>query len=271
VLDIVHYIFPEEIARLQLQAWKALFPPSLRRATEIITISRNVSKELIQLFPYIEAKVNVVYLGVDQRTLFPRCKEAAPPDIAGGLGGYILSVCSASKRKNLTVLLKAFKQLRCQHLGLRLVLARNTMKHTQSLRSQLADLGLNGVVEFTGRVGEAQLVGLYQKATAFVFASLYEGFGLPSLEAMACGCPIVASNASAIPEVVGDGAILFDPQDPDDLARSLLEVLGSGSLRSALSVRGFANFEGFSWRETAHKTAAIYSRCCGHLNSRCSA
>jgi len=131
------------------------------------------------------------------------------------------------------------------------------------LRDMVNAAGLEGYVHYLGYVPTSDLPGLLSLATVFAFPSLYEGFGLPVLEAMGCGCPVICSNASSLPEVAGDAAVLFDPRDGGRLALELSRVLASPALRDELRARGVARAREFSWDRTAIETVAVYRRLAG--------
>jgi len=127
----------------------------------------------------------------------------------------------------------------------------------------VSELGLGDRVHFAGYVHDADLPALYGGADLFVFPSLYEGFGLPPLEAMACGTPVVCSNAASLPEVVGDAAVTVDPYDVDALAEAMQRVLADRDLREDLRARGLARARQFTWERTARETLAVYREVCG--------
>lgn len=133
----------------------------------------------------------------------------------------------------------------------------------EDIRAAIARLGLSGQAKLVGLVSDAALVTYYQQATVFVFPSRYEGFGLPVLEAMGCGCPVICSNASSLPEVAGDAAVLVDPQDSGQLSSELARVLSSPALQEQLRTRGLARARTFSWDRTAADTLAVYRRVAG--------
>ena len=162
-------------------------------------------------------------------------------------------------RENLVRLIDAFSRLRKQgfeHLKL-LIIGDEISKH-QSLRREVHRLKLHKYVRFFGFVPFETLAALYRLAGLFVFPSLYEGFGLPPLEAMACGTPVVTSNVSSLPEVVGDGALLIDPYDPDSIADGMRQVLTDEGLRQALRARGFAQVRRYSWDDSVRRVRDVY-------------
>jgi glycosyltransferase involved in cell wall biosynthesis len=163
--------------------------------------------------------------------------------------------------KNIDTLVRAFAKVKADLPLLKLVLTGLTTKTSLALTALAEELSIGADVNFTGRVTDSELVNLYQRASVMVFPSFYEGFGLPPLEAMACGCPVIASNASAVPEVVGTAALLFDPSSADQLAASIRTVLTRHELREELIDRGLSNSRRFTWEETARRTLQIYERC----------
>jgi glycosyltransferase involved in cell wall biosynthesis len=169
---------------------------------------------------------------------------------------YILYVGSSNPHKNLLRLLEAFKiSGLAKHI--RLVISG---KPTRPLIAQLRRLKLDGAVVFTGTVSNADLAALYRGALAFVFPSLYEGFGLPPLEAMACGVPVLTSNVCAIPEVVADAALLVDPRSTDAIAQGMIRIVEDSALRDSLKRKGFLRAKAYSWDETARKVQEILQK-----------
>jgi len=172
---------------------------------------------------------------------------------------YVVSVCRAYAHKNLAGLLRAMARLRAMgHKEVQLVLVGDRYRTGDLLDRLTADLGLSGSVVFTGFVSNEELSALYSGAAAFAFPSLAEGYGLPVLEAMACGAPVVASDASAVPEAVGGAGLVADARDPEAFAAALARVLGDDGLAEELRQKGLARAAGFSWEETAKRTLAVY-------------
>jgi glycosyltransferase involved in cell wall biosynthesis len=133
----------------------------------------------------------------------------------------------------------------------------------EDVRTRIAQSSLEKQTAFTGLVSDDRLIELYQRASLFVFPSLYEGFGLPVLEAMACGCPVICSNVSSLPEVAGDAAVLVDPKDAAKLADEMARVLTDESLQDELRRRGIRQASRFPWERTARETVAVYKRVAG--------
>lgn len=173
---------------------------------------------------------------------------------------YILYVGSFDARKNLLGLLNAFSKLR-QHLpAWKLVIVGARKWKSTPVFEVVQRLQLEEYVHFTGFVEEADLPALYNGADLFVFPSLYEGFGLPVLEAMACGIPVVTSNTSSLPEVAGDAALLVDPMDVEAIAAAMQQVLSDPGLAAELRRRGLEQASKFSWERTARETLAVYEK-----------
>jgi glycosyltransferase involved in cell wall biosynthesis len=171
---------------------------------------------------------------------------------------FILSLGTFEPRKNLTVLLEAYQHLLDQGSELRLVIAGKKGWLYRGFFERLHDLGLEDQLVFPGFVPEADLPALYSAAEMFVFPSLYEGFGLPVLEAMACGTAVVSSNAASLPEVAGDAALMVDPHSVGDLVQAISTLSENENLRQELEAKGQRQAKKFSWEKTARETLDVY-------------
>jgi glycosyltransferase involved in cell wall biosynthesis len=172
---------------------------------------------------------------------------------------YILYVGNIKPHKNLERLIEAFHYVRSQgRPELELLIIGDEISRLQALRRAVHKYNLHRYVRFHGYVADKTLAVLYRLASVFVFPSLYEGFGLPPLEAMASGTPVVTSNVSSLPEVVGDAAVLVDPYSADAIAGGILKVLHSSHLRSELRERGFARVREYSWDRSVRKVREVY-------------
>jgi glycosyltransferase involved in cell wall biosynthesis len=171
---------------------------------------------------------------------------------------YIISVCRTYPHKNLAGLLRAFALLRAKRRDLQLVLVGERYQTGETLDRLANELGIIEAVVFTGFVDQPTLNALYSAATVFAFPSLAEGLGLPVLEAMACGTPVVASQVSAVPEAVGAAGLLTDTQNPDAFADTLAQVLDDAQMQAELRARGLARAQEFSWERCARETVAVY-------------
>jgi len=230
----------------------------IKKATRVIAISEATKRDLMHHLGILDEQISVIYLGVDYTTFKPslQTSELKHP--------YILFVGSEHPRKNLPTLLRAFKRLKEQprFRNLKLVKVGKAGGPEIDFRSQtvhiMNSLNLNQDVIFTETVPKEDLAAYYRGAKCFVFPSLYEGFGLPLLEAMACGCPVISSDSSSVPEVVGEAAIKVSPHDIEGLAAALEKILTDRELREDLVAKGATQAARFSWKQTAKKTLEIY-------------
>jgi glycosyltransferase involved in cell wall biosynthesis len=225
-----------------------------RTATRLLAISQATKDDLVRRYGVAPERVTVTHLaaGDEMRPVGEVAMVAAAKDRYGIVGDYLLYVGTLHPRKNLARLIQAFAPVASQFPALRLVLAGKKGWMYEDIFAQARNLGLEGRVVFTGYVAAEDLPALYTGALAFVFPSLYEGFGMPVLEAMACGAPVAASNTSSLPEVAGDAALLVDPTDVAALSR----LAGDAALRASLRARGLIQAARFSWQRCASETLA---------------
>jgi glycosyltransferase involved in cell wall biosynthesis len=241
LLDVQHLDLPAMFSRAELAFRKQAWHRSLRSADRVIAISEFVRERAVAQLGLDASRVRVVPLAVDHAALTPGAAEREP---------FLLYPARPWPHKNHERLFEAFALVRRQRPELRLVLTGG------------GDFGdVPEGVDVRGHVAWPEVVELMQRASALVFPSLYEGFGLPPLEAMACGCPVACSNAAALPETVGDAALLFDPNDPQAIAAAVLDVLAAPE---PWRERGIARAAEFSWDATARATDEVY----GELSTR---
>lgn len=235
---------------------------SVRAADRLITISSAARDDLVNTLGIDERKIDVAPLGVRP----PEGLPAEDPEELRrrlDLGSAPVVLCVAQKRpyKNLSALVKALPELETE--GAVLVLPGSATQHEHELRELAEALRVSSRIRFLDWVSEEELEGLYRAATCFVLPSFIEGFGLPVLEAMARGVPVACSNRPALPEVVGDAALLFDPLDQHAVTETIRRLLRDEGLRAELAERGRERVRLFSWRQTAEKTLASYRRAIG--------
>lgn len=231
--------------------YRALFRHAARRARRVITVSEFSRGRLAACLPLAREAIGVVPNAADHIGAV----QAAPGVLQRlGLapGGYLLAVASANPTKNLAALQQAFARLPAG-LGLRLVMVGGGNERVFAGGDQNAAATASPRVLRTGPLPDAELKALYQQALAFIFPSSYEGFGLPPLEAMACGCPVVAARAGALPEVCGDAALYVDPASIESIAAALLRVATDPAERARLRAAGLHRAATFSWRHGAER------------------
>lgn len=262
---------PIAFSRKRLWQWmidryaRYVIPEAVNDCQAVITVSDFEKGEIAQHFKLPSHRIHVIHLAPSSVFRpFPRSKSRATGDQirnAYGLGpGYILAI-GHEPRKNVSTVLQAFSHLDRslqKQAGLLIVCARQHAQ--QALQDEIARLHLDEVVRVIGGVPPEELNLLYNGSAALVFPSLRESFGLPPLEAMACGTPVVASNTSSLPEVLGDAAILVRPTDIPALTSAMEQVLTDRVLAEDLRERGLAHSRIFSWEKTARATLAVYER-----------
>jgi len=261
VHDVSFLRYPQAFTLRDRALLGTAVPYSARRAAAVIVPSEHTRGEVIELLHVPAERVHVTPEAADAAFRPVAAAERTGALRRCGIGGpYLLSLGNLQPRKNLPRLLEAWRRLRDAGglEGHRLVLAGGVHGKREPVSRLVAELGLTGDVVLPGYVDAADLPALYSGATAFVFPSLYEGFGLPVLEAMACGTPVACAEAASLPEVAGDAALLFDPLDAEAIAASLGALLGDAGLRSALAARGLSRAASFTWAACARATLAAY-------------
>ena len=259
--DVIPYIYPETSTKLDKLIYHYWLPLAVRRLDAIITVSEQSKRDLIRYLPVKSEDVVVIpeAAGANYRLL--NRTQVKPVLTRYGIDfPYILYVGSLVSRKNLPRLLEAYARARQNVPQWKLVIVGARKWKFTPIFETVQRLGLEPHVHFTGYVEEEDLPAVYNGADLFVFPSLYEGFGLPVLEAMASGTPVITSNCSSLPEVAGDAAILIDPYDVDAIAEAMQQVLLNPSLAASLRVKGLAHAKKFSWERTAQETIAVYER-----------
>ena len=275
VHDLLPLFFPAEYPRQQYY-FRSLVPRVLKSSRIVVADSASTRRDIIQSYGIAPDKVRVIYPGYDPATYAvngaaPRAPSgtdgrAAAGGEASGYGrassrsedGYVLYVGNLLPHKNLLHLLDALAILRRRRRGTRLIIrGEGQPTYARAVRERVETLGLGDVVSFQGYAGRHALRDLYAGAACLVLPSLREGFGLPVLEAMACGTPVITSSSSSLPEVGGDAAIRVDPHDAIDLSDAMYRVLANPELRQELSDRGLQWVGGFSWDRTAEQMSRL--------------
>ncbi|MFQ5835425.1 MAG: glycosyltransferase family 4 protein [bacterium] len=261
-LHDVDLLETEEFSTKDYREWKLLrYLDSVNRATKIITMSEYSKKEIVRNYQINEEKVEVIYHGVD-RVYYPRPTQEinAVTRKYGLCEDYILSV-GAGKRKNTTRILEAFKGL-VQNMERDIQLALVGRIEKERYFPLIEDLSLRKRIRLLGYVPKEDLPLLYSGARLLCFPSIYEGFGLPVLEAMASGCPVITSNVTALPEVAGDAALIVNPCNVEDILKNLCRCIEDEGLRRDLVKRGLERAKLFSWERAAEKVLHLYKEIC---------
>ncbi len=255
--DAKPFLFPELRPKQNLSAKieRLVVGDPRAKLDHVVTISDSSRRDLIRHLGMAEHRITAVPLGIDSARFRP-AQPAGP-----GVGRpYVMSLAGADPTKNIAALVRAFATVpeRVRRLY-DLVLVGDVSKRPD-VREAIERERIASQTRLIGVVSDEELIGWYQGASVFVFPSLYEGFGLPVLEAMACGIPVLCSNSSSLPEVAGDAAILIDPRNVEQLSNELTRMLDDAPLRRALSERGRTRALTFSWDRTATETVAVYER-----------
>lgn len=242
---------------------KQVVPQAVRVADVVATVSSETSHTLIKHFNTSREKLTVVPPGVGAhfRRITDPVLLGATRHKFGLKHPLVLGVGTLEPRKNHTGLIKAFYQAQKQKNGPAMLAIAGGQGWLYDETLQLVtDLNLEGKVRFLGRVSDFELVTLYSMADIFAFPSFFEGFGMPPIEAMACGVPVITSNTSSLLEVVGDAAIPIDPHDIDALAHAITQLLEDEPLREELCQKGYQRVQHYTWEASARKMLAVYNR-----------
>lgn len=257
----VHDIIPLLFSRLHPHASELIFfryflPRALRRSSAVIAVSESTKQDIIRFYHLPAEKIHVIYEGYDTE-LFHSQQDTQSVIRTYGLEDYIHYGGNILPHKNVARLIQAFKLIASKVPHQLVLQGRRDSVYAAKLETLVRELDLEGRVVFLGYVPLNHLPYLYSGATVFVTVLLSEGFGLPPLEAMACGTPVVASRASSLPEVVGDAGILVDPNDTEQIAEALLRVIEHQALRAELSQKAVKRAALFSWSTTARQTLEV--------------
>ena len=264
VHDLLPLFFPAEYPRQQYY-FRSLVPRVLKRSRIIVADSESTRRDLTVSYGISPEKIRVIYPGYDP-TVYAPCSVDRPADAHND--SYLLYVGNLLPHKNLLSLLDALAILR-RRLHTRLIIRGDGQPaYARAVRERVETLGLRGAVTFEGYTEGVALRHLYARAACLVLPSLREGFGLPVLEAMACGTPVITSSSSSLPEVGGDAAVRIDPHDAVDLADAMYRVLADRDLREDLRERGLKWVRAFSWQRTAEQMSRVLDEVGGFYGDR---
>jgi glycosyltransferase involved in cell wall biosynthesis len=261
--DCIHLRFPQYLPNRAAAVYaRTMMTMAARRAHRILTVSQASKEDILRYLKVPASKIEVIYNALDERLA-----TAPSPDEITRVrerlqltSPFILYAGNIKPHKNVDRLIEAFSILRKRRGGdLKLLIIGDEISKYPNLRRLVHRFQLHKYVRFHGFVSDETLAVLYRLATAFVFPSLYEGFGLPPLEAMAAGTPVITSNVSSLPEVVGDAALLIDPMNAGAIADAMTRVLSDQALRSDLVRRGCERVKTFSWERSVRRTREVYA------------
>lgn len=260
VHDLFFLDFPEMTDKDTRKVFSRGIQSSLQQADGIVAVSRYTEQQLLEKFLLDKDKIRVIHHGINlkewetgDRASLERTRDsfALPSD-------FLLFVGAHEPRKNLPHLLKALRVVHDRYQKIPLILVGRKGLDSDNIQKKIRELALGSWVKMVGYVDETELRHIYRLASVFVFPSLMEGFGIPLLEAMACGLPIVTSRSSALPEIAQDAAAYIDPDDPEDIATKIIHVLEDQGLKEKLISAGKNRICDFSWERTASETLAFY-------------
>lgn len=264
LFDVIALRHPDLCTPPNRWHYRAMIPLSVRKARRIIVPSEATRDDVLRLMPHAAGKIDVIPLGIDGRfSVMPdAAARASVREACGGERPFILFVGGLEPKKNVVRLIEAYSLLRqrCAPPH-RLVIAGALSWDRLNIEHGIRAAGLQEHVILAGYVPDSWLPALYRAADCFVFPSLYEGFGLPPLEAMACGTPVIVSDRGALPETAGPAALSVDPLRPAEIADAMEAVLSQRDLRADLIARGLRHAAAFNWDRVAEATEAVYEAC----------
>ncbi len=256
ILDVSYLYYPRLFKKRDLYQLKLWGGYSIRRAKKIITISNSSKNDIIKMYKINPDKITVIYPGIKELKT-ENIKFKTMDDIKEKFAvssPYILFVGTLQPRKNIVRLVEAFSKLQ---KDLQLVIVGKKGWQFEEILDSPQRYGVKERVKFLDSVSDEDLPSLYKNAICFCLPSLYEGFGLPILEAMQYGCPVAASNVSSLPEAGGDAALYFDPENADDIKKNLELIIQNSELRDKMIKKGYEQVKKFSWEKTASKTLSV--------------
>ncbi len=271
--DLIAFLYPNTHNKKATIIEKLLLRRALRRAAHVCTVSENTRADLLERFHYDSQKITTVYCGAGEEFL-PIPKENLKDFIVQTNlpAKFFLAVGTLEPRKNYLNLIKAFKKVSDLNPDYHLIIvgkngwgrslrsALHLSYGYEKIHANIKENYLTKKIHLLGYLSNKSLVNLYSLATALVFPSLYEGFGLPPLEALQCGCPIIASNTSSIPEVVGAAALFINPESPDQITGAMLKIIKEPQLATQLRAKGLIQAKKFSWKNSAKQLLEIFQK-----------
>lgn len=264
--DLIGMIYPDNLNFASRFYWQKWLPLCVKNSDFIIAVSENTKKDIVRLLNIPEERIEVILIAVDER-FFPvedeekfksvRLKYSLPEE-------FILTVGTVEPRKNICSLIEAVAlYMKEEKSGLNIVIAGKKDWGYNRLLEKTEELKMADRVRFTNYVDEEDMAVIYSMAKFFVYPSFYEGFGLPVLEALSCGAPVISSNVSSLPEVTGEASVLIDPHDVYDLKKAIKKLDRDSALRNEMAEKSLRQSKKFTWGKTALQTLEVYKRCVG--------
>jgi glycosyltransferase involved in cell wall biosynthesis len=248
--DLSVFMFPKAYSRKFYLTYKYLLPLIIKRSKKVITVSEGAKAKIVEILKVPEKKIDVVHNAASHLS-----RQDTSHTSALVSGRYILTVASFNPIKNLDTLMRAFAGIDDKTIKLVIVGARQKAFSNQQFDKNMAG---NDRIIFTGHIhDQAQLMSLYKNATVFVFPSLYESFGIPTLEAMTCGCPVITSDAGSLREICGDAALYVDPYKTESITGKLNILLNDRQMQQQLIERGYERIKRYNWKESAKKVVNV--------------
>jgi glycosyltransferase involved in cell wall biosynthesis len=257
--DLAFKIFPQFFPKKDLRRLNLFTDFAIKHSDKIIAISQSTKNDILKFYPQIkEEKIKVIHHGFDPDLFQKKISNINMNNVLNRYGlqatGYVLYVGALQPRKNLEVLIEAFEKVKKDNPNLKLVLAGEKAWMWKGIMNKVENSQYGKDVIITGTVSFSDIISLYQGASLFVFPSLYEGFGLPILEAMASGVPVISANNSSLQEIGGTAAEYFESSNSQDLAEKINSVLNDESKRQQMVVKGMEQIKKFSWDKCAGET-----------------
>lgn len=250
VYDMIHELFPDQFKNAN-QTSQAKYR-ACQEASHIIAISENTKSDIVEIFGIEPNRITTTHLAGSLTPFGERHEDLQNP--------FLLHVGSRKGYKNFSKLIRALANVRAFMRGGLILVAFGGGPPTKKEHSLIEELGIQSESILFVQGNDRVLSGYYQRAQALVYLSLYEGFGIPPLEALNAGCPVLAGNRSSLPEVVGEAAMLVDPEDESKISEAIASLIDNQSLRSQLASKGRIQAEAFSWSKTASETQAVYEQ-----------
>lgn len=260
VHDLSYFYYPDEFLKKDLYTLKEWTKYSVKNARKIITVSKTTKKDVMKFYNVPEKKIEVIYNGYEKSSQ-PKADQLLAEELMKNLelkrNKYILYVGTLQPRKNLPVLINAFARFSKTHTDYKLVLVGKKGWLYDEIFESIRILKLEDKVITPGYLPDEEVKELYKNAVCFVLPSLYEGFGIPVLEAMSHGCPVISSFSSSLPEIGGDACLYFDPKNSDDLFDDIIRLTENESLRDDFIKKGYERIKQFSWKKCAEETLKV--------------